>query len=133
MIMIIFILIGTITLPGITISNSSGFDNTSFLGIMNTIGGGGLRQFSLVSLGISPYITASLVMTFAQTKLFPPIYHLYQSGPAGRMKINYITYALTFVFSIVQGIVIIQSLSNSSTGQSSYISIVAEFNNTFFI
>lgn len=133
MIMIIFILIGTITLPGITISNSSGFDNTSFLGIMNTIGGGGLRQFSLVSLGISPYITASLVMTFAQTKLFPPIYHLYQSGPAGRMKINYITYALTFVFSIVQAIVIIQSLSNSSTGQSSYISVVGEFNNTFFI
>ncbi len=133
MIMIIFISIGTITLPGITISQSNGFDNTSFLGIMNTIGGGGLRQFSLVSLGISPYITASLIMTFAQTKLFPPIYHLYQSGPAGRIKINYITYALTFVFSIIQAIVIIQSLSNSSTGQSSYITIVPDFNNTFFI
>ena len=129
--MVIFVIIGTITLPGITVdSNASLGSQNSFMGIMNTIGGGGLRRFSLVALGISPFITASLIMTFAQTKLFPPIHRLYQSGPAGRIKINYITHALTFVFSLIQGIIVIQSLKRgSSTGVSSYISINADFDN----
>ncbi|MBR2055822.1 MAG: preprotein translocase subunit SecY, partial [Mycoplasmataceae bacterium] len=114
--MVIFVVIGTITLPGISISNSDMLNSTdSFMGILNTIGGGGLRNFSLVSLGISPFITASLVMTFAQTKLVPPIYRLYQSGPIGSIKINYITYGLTFLFAMIQGIIIIQSLTNSTT------------------
>ncbi|MBD5423023.1 MAG: preprotein translocase subunit SecY [Mycoplasma sp.] len=132
LIMVIFVSIGTVTLPGVKVSNSGTFNDTSsFIGIMNTIGGGGLRQFSLVSLGISPFITASLIMTFAQTKLFPPIYRLYQSGPAGRVKINYITYGLTFLFAIVQGIVIIQTLLASTNA--AYISIDEKFNNSFFI
>ena len=50
--MVIFVVIGTITLPGISISNSDMLNSTdSFMGILNTIGGGGLRNFSLVSLG----------------------------------------------------------------------------------
>ena len=130
--MVIFVVIGTITLPGISISNSDMLNSTdSFMGILNTIGGGGLRNFSLVSLGISPFITASLVMTFAQTKLVPPIYRLYQSGPVGRIKINYITYGLTFLFAIIQGIIIIQSLTRSTTAV--YISIDEKFNNPWFI
>lgn len=132
MIMIIFVIIGTITLPGIKVNEQSDSNSTtSFIGILNTIGGGGLRQFSLVSLGISPFITASLVMTFLQTKLFPPIYRLYQSGPAGRIKINYITYSLTFVFAIVQSVVIIQTLRKSSTVIQ--IEIDPKFNTEWFV
>lgn len=134
MLMAIFVIIGTITLPGISVTNESGTNSNSFFGILNTIGGGGLRQFSLVSLGISPFITASLIMTFAQTKLFPPIHRLYQSGPAGRIKINYITYGLTFVFAIIQGIVIIQSLLKDSSNTSYIkISIDDRFNNAIFV
>lgn len=133
MIMVIFVVIGTITLPGIKVNESNTNDSTSFIGILNTIGGGGLRQFSLVSLGISPFITASLVMTFLQTKLFPPIYRLYQSGPAGRIKINYITYALTFVFALIQGIVIIQTLLNSKSTDLLKIEIDPNFNYQWFI
>lgn len=133
MIMVIFVVIGTITLPGVKVEQSNINDSTSFIGILNTIGGGGLRRFSLVSLGISPFITASLVMTFLQTKLFPPVYRLYQSGPAGRIKINYITYALTFVFALVQGIVIIQTLLKSGASGLLKISIDPNFNNQWFI
>ncbi len=130
--MTIFVIIGTITLPGIKIDSSSSDSSNTFFGIINTIGGGGLRRFSLVSLGISPYITASLIMTFAQTKLCPPIYRLYQSGPAGRVKINYITYGLTFVFALIQGIVIIQSVLNPQN-QYLQISIIDTFNNVWFV
>lgn len=128
--MMIFVIVGTLTLPGIKINNETLEGNNEFLGILNTIGGGGLRQFSLVSLGISPFITASIVMTFAQTKLIPPIQRLAQSGPLGRIKINYITHGLTFLFGIIQAIVIIQSLTN---GQQSYATILPQFNTPVFI
>lgn len=127
--MVVFVVVGTLTLPGIKINNQTLEQNNEFLGILNTIGGGGLRQFSLVSLGISPFITASLIMTFAQTKLVPPIQRLSQSGPAGRIKINYITHGLTFFFGIVQGIIIIQTLTN---GQQAYASIIPEFQKPWF-
>lgn len=127
-IMIIFVVIGTITLPGVTVNNNASLESSdNFLGIMNTIGGGGMRRFSLVALGISPFITASLIMTFAQTKLCPPIYRLYQSGPAGRVKINYITYGITFVFAIIQGIIIIQSMNSLD-----YISISPQYDTNWF-
>lgn len=134
MLMAIFVVIGTITLPGVIVKQESESLSNSFMGIMNTIGGGGLRQFSLVSLGISPYITASLVMMFLQTKLFPPIHRLSQSGPAGRVKINYITHGITLFFAIVQSMILIQSLIKSNaqdTGLS--IEIEGQFNNPLFI
>ena len=59
--MVIFVVIGTITLPGISISNSDMLNSTdSFMGILNTIGGGGLRNFSLVSLGFHSRYPARL-------------------------------------------------------------------------
>ncbi len=134
MLMAIFVVVGTVTLPGIEVNNSNNLSNNSFFGIMNTIGGGGLRQFSLVSLGISPFITASLVMTFLQTKLCPPIYRLYHSGPAGRVKINYITYGITLFFALIQGMVLIQTLIRQDSSQTAYsISIKDGFNNVLFI
>lgn len=123
--MIIFVVIGTITIPGISITGE--IDNEGFLGILNTVGGGGLRQFSLVSLGISPFISASLVMTLGQTKLFPPLQRLSQSGPRGRIKINYITHAMTLFFGLMQAILIIQSL-----GSGQFASIDEGFNTTWF-
>lgn len=133
--MIIFVVVGTVTLPGVVVNKNQDLSSSGneFFNIFNTIGGGGLRQFSLVSLGLSPFITASLIMTFAQTKLVPPIQRLSQSGPHGRIKINFITHGLTFVFAIIQAIVIIQTLTRSNGPTSSYVTIQANFNNTFYI
>lgn len=131
--MAIFVVIGTVTLPGVTVTESEALDN-SFVGIMNTIGGGGLRQFSLVSLGISPFITSSLVMMFLQTKLFPPVHRLYQSGPSGRIKINYITLSLTLFFSIIQAMILIQSLKKANATETGLsIAIDAQFDTPLFV
>lgn len=131
--MVIFVVVGTITLPGINVDNSNDLSTDSFIGILNTIGGGGLRRFSLVSLGISPFITASLIMMFAQTKLIPPLHRLSQSGPAGRIKLNYITHGITFVIGLVQAFIIIQSLTNNTSGSSFSISISAEFDTSWYV
>lgn len=75
------------------------------------MGGGALKNFSIVALGISPYITASIIMTLLQSEVFPPIYRLARSGPQGKRKINIITRSITLVFAIIQAITIIQQLS----------------------
>lgn len=107
--LVIFVICGTITIPGLRLLNFQ-LDSNSFLGIINTVGGGGLLNFSVVALGISPFITSSLLMLIAQTKLFPPIHRLSQSGPAGRRKINIITRFLTILIALVQAIVLIRTV-----------------------
>ncbi len=130
MMMSFFVIIGSITVPGVKIVEGENIDPNNFFGILNTIGGGGLRRFSLVSLGISPFISASIIMTFAQTKLFPPIYRLSQSGPAGRVKINYITRTLTFLIAIIQAMVLTQSLQTGTIG---FVELSPEFNQGWFV
>lgn len=82
--LIIFVLGTTITAPFIKVANINQINDNSFLNTLNLIGGGGLRQFSLFALGISPFINASLIMMILQSKLVPPIYKMSQSGPQGR-------------------------------------------------
>ncbi|WP_337899399.1 preprotein translocase subunit SecY [Mesomycoplasma ovipneumoniae] len=114
--LVIFIVCGTITIPGLRLLQFQ-IDTNSFLGIINTVGGGGLLNFSVVALGISPFITSSLFMLIAQTKIFPPIHRLSQSGPAGRRKINIITRFLTLLVALIQAIVLIRTvILNESFG-----------------
>ena len=105
----------SITTPGVTVDSGFGKDPSSFVGIMDMMGGGALKNFSIVALGISPYITASIIMTLLQSEIFPPLYRLSKSGPAGKRKINVITRILTLVFSVIQAITIIQQLSGGSS------------------
>ncbi|WP_434333846.1 preprotein translocase subunit SecY [Mesomycoplasma hyorhinis] len=106
----IFVVAGTITIPGLRLVNANAIDRNSFLGIINIVGGGGLLNFSIVALGIGPFITASLIMLIAQTKLVPPIHRLSQSGPHGRQKINIITRLLTFLIAAIQAIVLVRTV-----------------------
>ncbi|MGX9340784.1 preprotein translocase subunit SecY [Mycoplasma sp. 128] len=112
----IFVAAGTITVPGINLVNRDQLNGGDFLGILNLVGGGGLRNFSIMALGISPFITASLIMMILQTKLFPPIYRLSQAGPQGRIKINIITRFVTLGFAIIQAIVLTRALKNPTSG-----------------
>ncbi|MBN4089599.1 preprotein translocase subunit SecY [Mycoplasma enhydrae] len=108
----LFLAAGTITLPGVELANQDKLGQGDFFGILNLVGGGGLRRFSIVALGIGPFISSSLVMMILQTKAFPAIYRLSQSGPLGRIKINFITYTVTLFFAIFQAILITRALVN---------------------
>lgn len=112
----LFLATGTITIPGVNLANPDSLTQGDFFGILNLVGGGGLRQFSVVALGIGPFISSSLVMMILQTKAFPAIHRLSQSGPQGRIKINFITYGVTFVFAIVQAYLITKALVNPRQG-----------------
>ncbi len=111
----IFRVAATITIPGVLVDSNFGSNPASLIGVMDMMGGGALKNFSIVALGISPYITASIIMQLLQSEVFPPLQRLSQSGPAGKRKINIITRIVTLVFALVQAITIIQSIKNGIT------------------
>ncbi|NQZ65794.1 MAG: preprotein translocase subunit SecY [Mycoplasmatales bacterium] len=128
LLIVTFRVAASITTPGVVVQSGFGNDSSSFVGIMDMMGGGALRNFSIVALGISPYITSSIIMTLLQSEVFPPLYRLSRSGPAGKRKINIITRILTLIFAIIQSITIIQQLS----GPLSLVSLKEPFNTALY-
>ncbi|VEU78295.1 preprotein translocase subunit SecY [Mycoplasmopsis columbinasalis] len=125
--LILYILATTITAPFVIIKTADVVDNDTFLNTLNLVGGGGLRNFSLMALGISPFINASLIMSLLQTRAFPAVHKLTQSGPHGRRKLNIITRFLTLLIAYPQAILLTTSLS---AGQNPFIEFVPLANNS---
>ena len=102
-VLIIFRLLAAIPIPGINIAAlEQFFNNNQFLGLLNVFSGGGLSTLSIVMLGVSPYITASIVMQLA-TVLSPKLKQMYQEeGEAGRARFMQYSRYLTVPLGIIQ-------------------------------
>ena len=100
---------------GITIPWASVvYEELGFLEIFNLMSGGGLRSFSIFALGVSPYITASIITQILQMDILPYFKELKEQGYVGRQKINAITRYLGIIFAFVQAYVITVFYLNSS-------------------
>ncbi len=73
-----------------------------FLEIFNLMSGNGLRSFSIFGLGVSPYITASIITQLLQMDIIPYFKELKEQGYVGRQKINKITRYLGIIIAFVQ-------------------------------
>jgi len=97
--LMIFVIGTGIRVPGTQdIAGSLGF-----LELMNAMGGGALKQFSIFALGVMPYITASIIMQLLQMDIIPYFSELTKQGPTGRQKLNQITRYMGIVFSFIEG------------------------------
>ncbi len=83
-----------------------------FWGILSTITGGSLAQGTLFSLGIVPYINASIIMQLL-TLIIKPLEELSKKGEEGRQKITQITKYVTIGLAIIQAVGIVISFNNS--------------------
>lgn len=88
----------SITVPGTT----SGL-NMGFLELLNVMSGGAMQNFSIFALGVTPYITASIIMQLLQMDIIPYFSDLAKQGQTGRNKLNQITRVLGIVLAFVQG------------------------------
>ena len=82
---------------------------TDFGGFLNLLSGGALAQFSIVLVGMSPFITASII-TQLLTKAIPSLEELHKDGESGRRKINQWTRMLSVPLAIIQSIAFIYIL-----------------------
>ena len=88
-------------------------EKSDFSSFLNLISGGGLASFSIILVGLSPYITSSIVVQLL-TKAIPKLEELSNDGESGRRKINKWTRILTVPLAIVQSIAYIFILYQST-------------------
>ena len=98
----IFKLGTTIIVPGID-KDSLGTDNLGFLELINVMGGGAMEKFSIFSLGVMPYISASIIVQLLQIDIIPYFSELAKQGQVGRNKLNTITRYLGILIAFIQG------------------------------
>jgi preprotein translocase subunit SecY len=98
----VFRLLAVIPVPGVDATRISSFlASNQFLGVFNALSGGGLSNFSIVMLGIGPYITASIIMQLLSMMSRRVKELMQESGEAGRRKFNqYTRLALSSIFNL---------------------------------
>lgn len=102
-----------ITIPGVTVNEAvTGSYTGSFLGILNMLGGGGLATFSLFALGVTPYITATIIIQLLSADVIPYLSRLKKQGEKGRIKLEKITRITTIFLAIIQGLAIILAMES---------------------
>lgn len=113
-----------VTIPGIDIEavnqiferfNSQAAGVGRMMGMVNMFSGGALSNASVFSLGIMPYITASILFQILTT-VFPALKQMQKEGESGRRKINQYTRYTTLVLCLIQSSVICRSLQNIEGG-----------------
>jgi preprotein translocase subunit SecY len=117
--LVVFRLISFVPLPGIDpLALSSLFEQTrgGVLDFFNMFSGGALERMSLIALGVTPYITASIVVQLL-TSLVPSFMALKKEGEAGRKTLNQYTRYGTVFLTIVQGYGIAVGLEGWGAGQ----------------
>ena len=87
---------------GMLLSQTLGTSNSDYGNFMMLLGGA-LDQFSFIAIGISPYITASIILQLAGV-VFPAVEELTEQGEVGQAKINQYTRYLTVPLAFLQGI-----------------------------
>ena len=101
-----------IPIPLISTANVQAIvSGNDFLTVLNAFSGGGLSNFSILALGISPYITASIVIQMMQM-IIPKFKEWGESGEVGKQKLNRVTRYVTVLIALVQGLLIIFSLGS---------------------
>ena len=117
--MLVIFKIGTyIPAPGV---NPAAFDSQQgsqgVTDLLNTFGGGALKNFSIFAMGIMPYITASIVMQLLQMDIVPKFSEWAKQGDAGRTKLNNVTRYFAIVLAFIQSIGMAFQFNNYLKGQ----------------
>jgi preprotein translocase subunit SecY len=92
---------------------TSVLNNNNLLQMLNIFSGGSLQNFSIVAMGVYPYITASIVMQLL-VPIIPRMEELSKEGEYGRNKINQYTRMLTVPLALIQGYGQMLALNNFS-------------------
>ena len=102
-ILVVFRFIAHVPLPGVNPEAlKSLFESNALLGMLDLFSGGAMRQFSVASMGVYPYITASIIMVLL-VPVIPKLQALSQEGESGRNRVNLITHWLTVPLAGLSG------------------------------
>lgn len=111
--LVIFRLAAHIPVPGVNVENlKEFFSSNQILGLINIFSGGGMENFSVVAMGVAPYITSSII--FQLLSMIIPKLEEMSKEEAGRKKINQYTRIATVPLAILQSYGMLTLLKQSS-------------------
>ncbi|RMC38471.1 MULTISPECIES: preprotein translocase subunit SecY [unclassified Lactobacillus] len=93
-----------ITVPGVNAKAITQVAQTGLVPMLDTVSGGGLDTYSIFSLGVSPYITAQIVIQLLQMDIIPTLVEWGKQGEVGRRKTNQVTRWLSLFVAFVQSV-----------------------------
>ena len=112
-ILFVYRLGAAITIPSVNTGALSSSDATNgIFGIMNLLGGGTLERFSLFSLGVSPYITSSIIIELLSMDVIPVLSQWRKEGNTGKKKKDRVTRYVTLFLAALQGGVLTYAFDN---------------------
>ena len=114
-VLIVYRIGAAITVPGVNAAALQEISSTGLASILNTFSGGGLENYSLFAMGVSPYITAQIVVQLLQMDIVPRFVEWSKQGEVGRRKLNQATRWLTIVLGFIQSIGITAGFNALST------------------
>lgn len=115
-IIVIFRILSSIPIPGANIDAlKKFFENNQAFGLINIFSGGAMSRFSIATLGVAPFINASIIMQLL-TVIVPKIEALQKEGERGQFKINQYTRYLTVPLALIESYGFILLLSSKLTG-----------------
>jgi preprotein translocase subunit SecY len=118
LLMLVVFRLGTfIPVPNVNAEVLANQDKLSVFGILNTFGGGALKQFSIFAMGIMPYITASIIIQLLQMDVVPKFTEWSKQGESGRRKIAQFTRYFTVVLGFIQALGMSYGFNNLASGQ----------------
>lgn len=112
--LVIFRLVAHIPVPGVNVENLRLYlEGNQIFGLLNAFSGGSMQNFSLVMLGVAPYITASIIFQLL-AMIVPRLEELTKEGEQGQQKINMYTRLSAVPLALLQAYGTIKLLSRSS-------------------
>ncbi|MFW5888770.1 MAG: preprotein translocase subunit SecY [Bacillota bacterium] len=116
LVFLVFKLLTKVTIPLVDQSAFGQAFEGGFLGIANSISGGALRNYSVVALGISPYITASIIVQLLQMDIVPFLKEWSEEGEVGKKKIARLTRYLAIGLAFIQAVAMTFAFNNTGAG-----------------
>lgn len=101
-----------IPLPGVDIAELQNFfGRNQIFGLLNMFSGGAMENFSIIMMGVGPYITATIIVQLL-TMVIPALEELQKEGESGQQKINYWTRILTVPLALIQSYAMLNLLKS---------------------
>ena len=121
--LLMYRLLSCIPVPGIDVAAvASAVSSFSILDFMNMMTGGSFQSMTIMAMGISPYINASIILQLL-TVAIPALEKLAKEGPEGRKKITEYTRYLTVVLAFIQAVGLVFAMRANSYGGIWYVVI----------
>lgn len=115
--LLLFRLVSVVPAPGVDLAklSSQGITSLPMLEMMNMMTGNAFNQMTIMAMGITPYINASIIMQLLSIAI-PALERLQKQGEEGKKKINRITRYVTIILAVMQAIGLVASLGYVKAG-----------------